>query len=69
MPNQKKIKNQAKEVKKYIKQHNLRFIRNNERYREKLGMNQRQLYYIFHYLSETGYLEPWNKKIYQIRNI
>jgi len=69
MPNQKKIKNQAKKVKKYIRQHNLRFIRNNERYREKLGMNQRQLYYIFNYLSENGYLEPWNKKIYQIKNI
>lgn len=69
MPNQKKIKNQAKTVKEYIKQHNLRFIRNNERYRVKLGMNQRQLYYAFIYLSEIGYLEPWNKKIYQIKNI
>jgi len=66
MPNQKKINNQVEQIKKYMKEHNLRFIRNNEKYRKKLGMNRKQLYYAIQYLNKTGFLEPWNRKIYQI---
>ena len=65
MNNQKQINTYAKEVKKYMRQHRLNFIRNNERVRNKLGMNRKQLSYTLQYLNKTGFLEPWNHKIYQ----
>jgi hypothetical protein len=68
MVSQKQITNQAIQVKKYMKVHHLYFIRNNERYRKKLGMNRKQLYYAIQYLNKIGFLEPRNRKIYQILN-
>jgi hypothetical protein len=56
----------VKQVKKFIKQNELNFIRNNERFRTKLKMNQSQLSSAIRYLKKTGYLKPWNKKVYQI---
>ena len=55
----------AKEIEKFIKQNNLHFIRNNERFRTKLKMNKKQLSLAIRHLERTGYLKPWNKKIYQ----
>ena len=56
----------VKQVKKFIKQNELNFIRNNERFRTKLKMNQSQLSSAIRHLKKTGYLKPWNKKVYQI---
>ena len=56
----------AVQVKKYMKKNGNYFIRNNKIFRKKLGMNQAQLTHALHYLNKTGFLEPWNKKIYQI---
>ena len=67
MPNQKQIKNQAKQVKKLMREQQYFFIKNNEKFRKQLGMNQRQLSFTIHYLNKTGFLEQWNKKIYQIK--
>jgi len=68
MQNQKQIINQAKQVKKYMKQHNHYFIRNNERYRKELGINQHRLSDVLKYLNKIGFLESWNHKIYQIKH-
>ena len=57
----------AKEVKKFIIQNDLHFIRNNKIYRKKLKMNKKRLSIAFRHLEKTGYLKPWNKKIYQIK--
>ncbi len=56
----------AKQVKKFMKQNEVHFIRNNERFRTKLKMNQKQLSYAIRYLEKTGFLESWNDKVYQI---
>jgi hypothetical protein len=56
----------AKQVKKFMKQNEVHFIRNNERFRTKLKMNQKQLSYAIRYLEETGFLKSWNDRVYQI---
>lgn len=68
MKSQKQINNYAKQVKKFMKENHLYFIRNNERFRRQLGLNRSQLSYAFKSLKETGFLEPWNGKVYQIAN-
>ena len=68
MSNQKQIIDQAEQVKKYMKEHHLHFIRNNERYRQELEMNWRQFSNVLKYLNKIGFLEPWNHKVYQIRH-
>ena len=42
----------VKQVKKFIKQNELNFIRNNERFRTKLKMNQSQLSSAIRYLKK-----------------
>jgi len=66
MTSQKQINNHAKNVKKFMKENNRYFIRNNERVRMQLGMNKKQLANVLQYLNKAGFLEPWNNKIYQI---
>jgi len=56
----------AKQVKKFMKQKDVRFIRNNERFRTKLKLNRKQLSYAIRYLEKTCFLESWNDKVYQI---
>jgi hypothetical protein len=56
----------VKQVKKFIKQNDLHFIRNNERFRAKLNMNRAQLSLAIRYLKKIGYLQNWNKKVYKI---
>jgi hypothetical protein len=56
----------VKQVKKFIKQNELHFIRNNERFRKKLKMNQGQLSSAIRHLKKTGYIKPWNNKVYKI---
>lgn len=56
----------AKQVKKFMKQNEVHFIRNNERFRTKLKLNRKQLSYAIRYLEKTGFLESWNDKVYQI---
>ena len=58
----------AKQVKDFMKQNSVYFIRNNERFRTKLKMNRRQLSYAIRYLEKIGFLVPWNEKVYQISN-
>ena len=64
------IKNEifAKQVKDFMKQNSVYFIRNNERFRTKLKMNRRQLSYAIRYLEKIGFLVSWNEKVYQISN-
>ena len=64
--NQKEINDFAEQVKDYMIKNGLYFIRNNERIRKKLGLNHKELAWALQYLNKTGFLEPWNKKIYQI---
>jgi hypothetical protein len=66
MPSEKQIKNQSKQVKRLMEEHRYFFIRNNEKFRKRLEMNQRQLSYTLNYLNKIGFLKPWNRKIYQI---
>jgi len=58
----------AKQVKDFMKQNSVYFIRNNERFRNKLKMNRRQLSYAIRYLEKIGFLVSWNEKVYQISN-
>lgn len=58
----------AKQVKDFMKQNSVYFIRNNERFRTKLNMNRRQLSYAIRYLEKIGFLVSWNEKVYQISN-
>jgi len=58
----------AKQVKEFMKQNDVYFIRNNERFRTKLNMNRRQLSYAIRYLEKIGFLVSWNEKVYQISN-
>ena len=58
----------AEKIKKYMKENGNYFIRNNERFREKLKMNKKQLACALKYLEKTGFLEPWNNKVYQKSN-
>jgi len=58
----------AKQVKTFMKQNSVYFIRNNERFRTKLKMNRRQLSYAIRYLEKIGFLVSWNEKVYQISN-
>ncbi len=58
----------AKQVKDFMKQNSVYFIRNNERFRTKLKMNRRQLSYAIRYLENIGFLVSWNEKVYQISN-
>ncbi|KYK24132.1 hypothetical protein AYK21_01810 [Thermoplasmatales archaeon SG8-52-2] len=64
------IKNEifAKQVKDFMKQNSVYFIRNNERFRTKLKMNRRQLSYAIRHLEKIGFLVSWNEKVYQISN-
>ena len=55
----------GKQVKEFMKQNDLHFIRNNEKFRTKLKMNRKQLLYAIRYLEKTGFLKPWNSKVYQ----
>ena len=55
----------GKQVKKFMKQNDLHFIRNNERFRTKLKMNRKQLSYAIRYLEKIGFLKSWNNKVYQ----
>ena len=64
--NQKQINNFAEQVKDYMIKNGLYFIRNNERVRKKLNMNHKELSSALQLLNKKGFLEPWNKKIYQI---
>jgi hypothetical protein len=56
----------AETVKSFMKQKDVRFIRNNERFRTKLKLNRKQLSYAIRYLEKTGFLKSWNDKVYQI---
>lgn len=56
----------GKQVKEFMKQNDLHFIRNNEKFRTKLKMNRKQLLYAIRYLEKTGFLKSWNNKVYQI---
>ncbi len=58
----------AKQVKDFMKQNSVYFIRNNERFRTKLKMNRRQLSYAIRYLEKIGFLVSWNEKVYQKSN-
>ena len=58
----------AKQVKQFMKENDVYFIRNNERFRTKLKMNRRQLSYAIRYLEKIGFLVSWNEKVYQISN-
>jgi hypothetical protein len=58
----------AKQLKEFMKQNEVYFIRNNERFRTKLKMNRRQLSYAIRYLEKIGFLISWNDKVYQISN-
>ena len=58
----------AEQVKEFMKQNDVYFIRNNERFRSKLKMNRRQLTYAIRYLEKIGFLVSWNEKVYQISN-
>lgn len=64
--NQKQINNFADQVKNYMIKNGLYFIRNNERVRKRLGLNHKELSCALQHLNKIGFLEPWNKKIYQI---
>jgi len=66
LPSEKQIKNQSKQVKRLMKEKQYFFIRNNEKFRKQLEMNQIQLSYTLKYLNKTGFLIPWSRKIYQI---
>ena len=66
MKSQKQTNNNAKQVKKFMKENHLYFIRNNEKVRKQLGINRKQLAYALQYLKKIGFLEPWNDKVYQI---
>ena len=66
MPSQKQIKNQSKQVKRLMKEQQYFFIKNNEKFRNQLEMNQIQLSHTLKYLNKTGFLKPWSRKIYQI---
>jgi len=66
IPNEKQINNFAEQVKDYMIKNGLYFIRNNERVRKKLNMNHKELSSALQLLNKKGFLEPWNKKIYQI---
>jgi hypothetical protein len=66
IPNQKQINDFAEQVKDYMIKNGLYFIRNNERVRKKLNMNHKELSSALQHLYKKGFLEPWNKKIYQI---
>jgi hypothetical protein len=50
----------AKILKKFIRENGIVFIKNNERRRKELGINKRQLTIVLKYLTKTGYLELWN---------
>jgi hypothetical protein len=56
----------AEQVKNYMKKNGNYFIRNNERVRNKLEMNKKQLTYAIQYLKKIGFLEPWSNKVYKI---
>jgi len=66
MPSQKQIKNQSKQVKRLMKEKQYFFIKNNEKFRKQLEMNQIQLSHTLKYLNTTGFLKPRSRKIYQI---
>jgi hypothetical protein len=60
------IKEKADQIKEYIIEHNTRFIKNNERFRDKVNMNFRQVNEAIKYLRDKGFLKSWNDKVYQI---
>jgi hypothetical protein len=66
MLNQEKKEIYAQQVKKFMKKNDVHFIRNNERIRKKLRMNQIELAYALRYLDKIGFLEPWSDKVYEV---
>ena len=67
MTSQKQIKNQSEQVKRLMKEKQYFFIKNNEKFRNQLQMNQMQLSYSLKYLIKTGFLKSRSCKIYQIK--
>jgi hypothetical protein len=61
-----KIINDAEQVKKFMDERQMSFIRNNERIRKQLDMNLHQLARALKYLVKNGFLEQWNKKLFHI---
>ena len=55
-------------VKKYMIKNGNCYIKNNERTREQLNMNIKQLTYGIKYLEKNGFLKPWSKKVYKFIN-
>lgn len=66
MSNQKQIIIQSDQVRRLMKKHQYSFIKNNEKFRKQLGMNQIQLSFTIKNLINTGFLKPWSSKLYQI---
>jgi hypothetical protein len=56
----------AAHVKKYMIKNGNYYIRNNERTREQLNLNKKQLTYGIKYLENNGVLTPWSKKVYKL---
>jgi hypothetical protein len=56
----------ATHVKKYMIKKGNYYIKNNERTREQLNMNKKQLTYGIKYLENNGFLKPWSKKVYKL---
>ena len=57
----------AVQVKKYMKKNGNYFIKNNERVRNQLEMNKKQLTYGILYLIKIDFLESWSNKVYKIK--
>ena len=56
----------AAHVKQYMLKNGSYFIKNNERTREQLNLNKKQLTYGIKYLENNGILQPWSKKVYKL---
>ena len=65
-----KIANQRYRYAAHVKQYMIKkgnyFIKNNERTREQLNLNKKQLTYGIKYLENNGILQPWSKKVYKL---
>mgnify|MGYP005809752303 CR=1 FL=1 len=66
MLNKKEKEIYARQVKCFMEENNLRFIKNNQRIRKQLKMNHIVLACVLQYLNQNGFLEPWNDKVYQV---
>ena len=56
----------AAHVKQYMIKKGNYFIKNNERTREQLNLNKKQLTYGIKHLENNGFLQPWSKKVYKL---